>query len=195
MAKKRSAEQWARLKPDYRKRLERKGISRSDYLAGANLQSARGQAKEAVRTQTRQALGLPGQSTIREWRARAARRGITRSDWDAAVREAGPSRFLAVKDAVRSVEARHRAWVDAGSPRRYKTKVDTREDRAKPRPNIPPLIVPPHEYVYDEQDDTYYPPDYVSSHEDQFYDIGDLLYEEYEPDPAIEWGESWGYYH
>lgn len=45
--KRRSAAQWERLSPKYRARLLRKGISRDDYLSGANLSRARGHGNES----------------------------------------------------------------------------------------------------------------------------------------------------
>lgn len=47
MARERSAVQWDRLTPAYRDRLLRNGVSRDDYLSGANLSQARGQSNES----------------------------------------------------------------------------------------------------------------------------------------------------
>lgn len=195
MARKRTAEAWARLKPDYRNRLIRKGITKQAYIDGANLQVARGQTTEAKRTQAKALKpSIPGASTVRAWRARALRRGITREDWDAAIRDAGLTRFDTVRAAVLAVEARHRAWVQAGQPRKFKLEPRAPDAKAPPKFQAPPIIVPPKEYVYDPDDNEYYPPEWIDEHAEQF-DTEDLLYDYYEPDPEVEWGQSWGYYH
>jgi len=52
----RSGERWESLTPSYRKRLERGGIGREEYLAGANLQIARGHSREKTHRHQRYIL-------------------------------------------------------------------------------------------------------------------------------------------
>jgi hypothetical protein len=49
----RTAARWDALTPTYRARLLRGGITREDYIAGANLQRARGQSKEKAHSRQR----------------------------------------------------------------------------------------------------------------------------------------------
>jgi hypothetical protein len=111
----RDAAQWDTLSSDYRRRLTNKGITRADYLAGANLQAARGQRIEAQRTATARVTGGPNPSTVRAWkaRARAISDGFSNSEWQTALANAP---WEAVRDAVRGREAAHNAWRAAGSP-------------------------------------------------------------------------------
>lgn len=53
MARERSQAQWDALSPTYRDRLQRKGISASDYKAGAKLSEARGQSNESEHAKQR----------------------------------------------------------------------------------------------------------------------------------------------
>lgn len=189
----RTAETWARLSPNYRKRLERNGITKQRYLSGANLQSARGQTIEARRTQERLAVArthrLPAASTLRSWKARALRRGVTPDDWQAALDAAGPGRFASVRAAVQAMEQRHREWTRAGEPRRSRF-IDTEREETR-RPIVPSVPIPPSEYYYDEGTDNYWPVSELETGEE--YDAYEFI--EYEPEPELEWGESWGFYH
>lgn len=56
MARERSQAQWDALSPTYRDRLQRKGISASDYKAGAKLSEARGQSKESEHARQRRLI-------------------------------------------------------------------------------------------------------------------------------------------
>lgn len=60
----RSSERWDSLSPSYRSRLERHGVSREDYIAGANLQGPRGQSSEREHSRQRYILGKYGPTDI-----------------------------------------------------------------------------------------------------------------------------------
>lgn len=113
---------WTNLSDSQRKRYQRAGISRADYDAGVNLQSARGQGIERRRTEERPETGLPAPSTVREWRARAIRNKITRDDWDTALDATGLEDFDRLKEAVRGKEKAHKLWQAQGSPNSHVRK-------------------------------------------------------------------------
>lgn len=114
---KRTAQQWSALKPDYRERLERSGITKADYMGGANLQAGRGQAIERERAEERiENPDLAGASTIRAWKGRALSLGVTRDDWQSAYDATGREDFDQVREAIAAKERANRAWKAAGSP-------------------------------------------------------------------------------
>lgn len=125
MASKRTAAKWDSLSPTYRARLERNGISKSAYLSGVSLQKARGQAKaEPKRSKAKRKspakrkpsvkapYKLPSDTTMRRWAKRAEARGVTSSDWEAAIRSADS--FDTVKDEIVRKERLHARWTAKG---------------------------------------------------------------------------------
>lgn len=120
----RSLARWQSLSPTYRSRLERGGISSADYLAGANLSSARGQARERERSQeVKEETGLSA-SALRAWKARARKVGVSAAKFTEVVATEGIE--LAV-DGVRANERLRREYVSQGSPGGNVRKVLRRE--------------------------------------------------------------------
>lgn len=126
MARTRSEAGWYALSEKYRNRLTRAGISKNDYLAGAKLQSARGQSRAEPTRRARviqaiarklglgTSISLPSASTYQKWKNRFIARGGTADDWDRALRTS--SDWQAVIDSVRWKEKGYRTWVNAGKP-------------------------------------------------------------------------------
>lgn len=143
MASKRTAAKWDALSAKYRARLERNGISRSDYLSGVSLQKARGQAKaepkralakrvgkatprKAAKPKIATSYNLPSSTTMRRWKARAEARGVTTEDWEASLRSADS--FATVQDEIRKKERLHAAWKAKGGFFGSRLDDDERED-------------------------------------------------------------------
>ena len=105
---------WEGLSETYRKRLLHSGITKKDYLAGVNLQAARGQKIEARRTVERRKKGLPSMSTVRKRKSQvmtpqqwaefsgALKKGnlqyggMTKAKWNAGVKKHGLVKALQV---------------------------------------------------------------------------------------------------
>ncbi len=141
MANKRTVAKWDALSAAYRSRLERGGITRAKYLAGENLQKARGQAKAepkraalkkgARKTPVRKpkvatSYNLPSSTTMRRWKKRAEERGVTGEDWEAALRSADS--FETVKEEIRKKERLHAKWTAKGAYFGSRLEDDERED-------------------------------------------------------------------
>lgn len=144
MSKPRTEAQWYSLSKEYRSRLERKGITRSSYMAGANLQEARGQAKEKRTSEAVKRGEIPRGQSPSHLRAlsrnneplfnRAKARGITRAQFEDAIETHG---LAAVQKRIREQEQANREWRKKGSPKKYKLngeeKVSYSSDYSGPR--------------------------------------------------------------
>ena len=184
---------WESLDNTYRKRLERGGITKESYSKGANLQAARGQKIEAIRTR----VHLPGQSfsTIERWKQRAIAGGVKPADRENARRSAP---FPVIRAAIIAKEQAHKDWKAVGAPNKLeraqiKAKTGNRDPIARVSPvsaMVPRLAIPGSG---DEGFNDGYGPENIDYGEEDYQ--GEIEWEEYEDIDPMEWGDSWGYYH